>query len=186
MINKGTKGHDPPKMRTFIKAIIITGLGTLLIALAPVQTVNSTTIENLPVAAVKAPEQTITPVVPAKPIVEPVQAPQPQPAPAIVSPLASGNCDLAFSYDWPQQVAYAVCMAESGGNTNATNMNDNHGSCVGSYGLFQVGCFWYGYYGYEISHDPNVNAQIAYNIWKRQGGFGAWTTYTSGKYLKYM
>jgi len=111
---------------------------------------------------------------------EPIQEPpKPKPVPA-------GNCSLAYNYDWPQDVAYAVCMGESSGNQYSLNGKDNHGTCTGSYGLFQIGCFWFPYYGYEINYDPHVNVQIAYNIWKRQGGFGAWSAYTSGKYLKYL
>jgi hypothetical protein len=95
------------------------------------------------------------------------------PAPA---PIATGNCDLVFGYDWPQNIALQVCLFESGGNPNAVNMNDDHGKCRGSYGLMQTACFWFPFYGYEITLDPNVNMQVAYNIWQRQGGFGAWTT----------
>lgn len=113
-----------------------------------------------------------------KPIVAPVEQPEPQPQ--------KTDCSLAYDYDWPQRIAYAVCMAESSGGSHMYNGNDNHGKCIGSYGLFQIACFWFPYYGYEISYDAPTNVQIAYNIWKRQGGFGAWTTYTSGKYLRYL
>lgn len=111
---------------------------------------------------------------------------EPKPEPPKPKPVPSGNCSLAYNFDWPQDVAYAVCMAESSGNQYVHNGGDNHGSCIGSYGLFQIGCFWYPYYGYDLSYDPQVNAQIAYNIWKRQGGFGAWSAYTTGKYLRYL
>lgn len=133
-------------------------------------------------------EQVNVPTETIEPVSQPIQQPEPVPETPVVTPppIASGDCSLAFNYDWPQQTAYAVCMAESSGGHTMYNGNDNHGQCVGSYGLFQIGCFWFPYYGYEISYDANVNVQIAYNIWKRQGGFGAWTTYTGGKYLRYL
>jgi hypothetical protein len=127
--------------------------------------------------------QSTPPIVVEAPV---VAVEEPKPEPPKPKPIPTGNCSLAYNFDWPQDVAYAVCMAESSGNQYAHNGGDNHGSCVGSYGLFQIGCFWFPYYGHELSYDPQVNAQIAYNIWKRQGGFGAWTTYTGGKYLKYL
>lgn len=88
-----------------------------------------------------------------------------------------GDCMLAYNYDWPQDIAYKVCMRESGGRTDATNWTDNHGSCTGSFGIWQIGCFWFPYYGYgEAAHyDPVIGTEIAYNIWKRQGNFKAWS-----------
>ena len=66
-------------------------------------------------------------------------------------------------------------------------MQDNHGTCRGSYSLMQVGCFWYYHYGYSDKdfHNPKINMEIAYKIYKRQNSFRAWTTYTSGKYLTF-
>jgi hypothetical protein len=174
MINKGTKGNHPPNMRTILKAIIITSLGALIIAIAPTQTVNHTTVENPPVAAAKAPEPIIPAVVPVEPVVEPVQAPQEQPAPAVAAPTPTGDCSLAFNYDWPQQVAYAVCMAESGGNPNSANWNDNHMSwagCMGSFGLMQINC------SHGQLFDGQANMDVAYSMYKSWGNsFRAWTT----------
>lgn len=120
---------------------------------------------------------------------KPKQAPTATPhVPVSTAGGGSGSCDLAYNYSWPARTARAICLAESGGNPGATNMGDNHGKCSGSYGLMQVGCFWYPYYGYNSSHYYNgtINMDIAFKIWERQGGFGAWTTYTSGKYYKYL
>jgi len=113
--------------------------------------------------------------------VKPVQAP-------VVAPVASGDCSLAFNYPWPQKIAYAVCMAESGGRVGAVNWGDNHGSCIGSFSLFQLGCFWYPYYGYSSAdfYNPKVNVEIAFKIWQRQGGFGAWSAYTNGAFNRYL
>lgn len=108
--------------------------------------------------------------------------------PKIVNPATPGTCDLAYKYDWPARTARAVCWAESTNNVMSTNMKDNHGVCRGSFSLMQVGCFWYPFYGYSEAdyYNAEINMQIAYNIWKRQGGFQAWTTYTGGQYLKFL
>lgn len=94
---------------------------------------------------------------------------------------SSGGCELVRNYtNWNVDVAYAVCMAESGGNTNAANYNDNHGSCIGSFGLMQLACFWI-----PNPTDPNANIAKANEIWSRSG-WSPWGAYTSGKYLKYL
>lgn len=129
--------------------------------------------ETTNVEAVQAPQKSEVDVVPVLPV-------EPTPVPTCASETAK--------YNWNVRVAFAVCMAESRSIVNAANMNDIHATCVGSYSLMQVACFWYYYYGYTDADflDPVVNVQIAYNIWQRQGGFGAWTTYTSGEYLKHL
>lgn len=94
---------------------------------------------------------------------------------------SSGGCELVRNYtNWNVDVAYAVCMAESGGNSNAANYNDNHGSCVGSFGLMQLACFWI-----PNPTDPNANMAKANEIYSRSG-WSPWGAYTSGKYLKYL
>lgn len=114
------------------------------------------------------------------------QAPTAKPVAVAPAP-TTGNCSLVNNYDWPKNVAYGVCMAESRGNSNAINWGDNHGSCVGSYGLMQVGCFWFPFYGYSVSdgYNPAINMLVAYKIWQRSG-FSPWTTWTSGAYLQYL
>jgi len=99
--------------------------------------------------------------------------------------------------------AYGIVKAESGGRANAynpTGMDD-------SYGLFQINMensdprnpnmgskrnaaylkkyASIGYRGPESLKDPNINAQIAYDISKGGTNFNPWTTYTSGKYLQH-
>jgi len=87
-------------------------------------------------------------------------------------------------------VATAVALAESGGNTNAHNSKppDN------SYGLWQINMLGdlgpsrrkqFGIATNDQLFDPNVNAKAAYAIYKGSG-WKAWTTYTSGKYKGFM
>lgn len=161
--------------------IIFALVVTLFIAhLTPVQAqINNSTIEDTQVLPVVT--ETVQATEPVAPIEQPV---------AVVEPVqvTRRGCELAYNYDWPQDIAYAICMAESTGNQDAVNWSDNHGKCVGSFSLWQVGCFWYPYYGYssEDFYNPEVNVEIAYQIYKRQGSFKAWTTYTRGTYLKYL
>ncbi len=94
---------------------------------------------------------------------------------------------LIASYDWDARVAWAVMMAESGGNPNAINSGDNHRVCRGSYGLFQMGCLHFGSYGLTESNwsDPEVNVRAAYLLWKERG-WGQWGAYTNGSYKKFL
>ena len=97
------------------------------------------------------------------------------------TPRSSGGCELVYNYsNWNQDVAHAVCLAESGGNTYAANYNDNHGKCVGSFGLMQLACFWI-----PNPTDPIANIAKANEIYSRSG-WSPWGAYTSGKYLKYL
>lgn len=141
--------------------------------------------EQSRIAATVTPEPSQKPVaqVPAPKPIQP--APKPQNTPQAV---AGGSCELANGYAWPVAVARAICMAESGGVPTKKNLNDNHGKCIGSYGLMQNACFWPAFFGYpfEALYNPSVNMDIAYKIYVRSGGFSPWTTYTSGAYLKYM
>ena len=80
-------------------------------------------------------------------------------------------------------VAEAVALAESGGNPLATHVNSNGSTDLG---LWQIN---------NRAHpdliasgdwrDPAANARMAYAVWQTSG-WGAWTTYRSGAYLKYL
>jgi hypothetical protein len=67
----------------------------------------------------------------------------------------------------------AICMIESNGVATATNWNDSHIGCNGSFGLLQVGCL----HGVarEDLYNPVVNIRVAYHIYKEQG-LDAWRT----------
>jgi hypothetical protein len=89
------------------------------------------------------------------------------------------------------RTALAVALAESGGNARAYNPTGKDLS----YGLFQINMLGgmgperrkkYGLASNEELYDPYVNARVAYDM--SQGGrkWGPWTTYTSGKYQKYL
>lgn len=100
------------------------------------------------------------------------------PAPANGGP----NCELARSlinqYSWNTEVAYNVMVQESGCNPVAANWTDNHGACVGSFGLFQMNCTLGQLY------DPVANVAAAYKMWT-QSGWQGWSFTTCKKVACY-
>jgi hypothetical protein len=77
-------------------------------------------------------------------------------------------------------VAAAVALAESAGKPNARHVNNN-GSV--DQGLWQINSS--NYSGSDI-YDPNVNARWAVKLSTHGRGWRNWTTFTSGKYKKYL
>lgn len=88
-------------------------------------------------------------------------------------------------------IAVAVALAESGGDRMAHNAKppDN------SYGLWQINMLGsmgpdrrkrFGLSSNNDLFDPKVNARVAKGIHSEQGWQRGWTTYSSGKYKKYM
>jgi hypothetical protein len=73
----------------------------------------------------------------------------------------------------------AVMQAESGCNPQAANWQDQHSTCTGSFGLFQIACFDGQVY------DPIQNIAIAWQKYQSRG-WQPWGAYTSGKYLRFM
>jgi hypothetical protein len=94
---------------------------------------------------------------------------------------------MAFPDDY--QTAIAVAMAESGLNPRATNAQDSHQGCKGSYGIFQVGCV-HGYSPTEL-YDVETNVRVAralYDAAKEETGnpWAPWGAHSNGSYLAYM
>lgn len=113
-------------------------------------------------------------------IIAPVQIEQPKP---IVEP---SGCEIVSKYNWDYQTAYAVCMAESGGNTNA--VGDDFviaGLHAPSCGLMQIRTLA-GRPSCEELKDPITNMDWAYRVSNSGTNFKPWSAYTSGKYLKFM
>lgn len=91
---------------------------------------------------------------------------------------SGGGCDayrgMLAQYDWNVDTMARIMKAESGCNPVNHNHADNHRSCLGSYGLMQIGCV----HGYSAAYleSPANNIAVAYKIFKSQG-YTAWTTY---------
>ena len=79
----------------------------------------------------------------------------------------------------------AICEAENGtkdpGRLSGRNKDGTY-----DYGLCQINTvnskLWEG----ENIYDSDVNIKVAKKLRTSWGNFGAWTTYNSGKYLKYL
>lgn len=90
-------------------------------------------------------------------------------------------------------VAVAVALGESDGNPHAHNPNAGTGD--NSYGLWQINMLGamgperrkrFNLPNNEALFDPGTNARVAYGLWKSRGGFGDWSVYNHGTYLRYM
>ena len=89
--------------------------------------------------------------------------------------------------------AYAIAMAESGGNAHAFNGNASTGDK--SYGLFQINMLGamgperlkqYGLGSNDDLYDAVRNAQVAFKMSKGGTDWSPWSTYKRGDYRKYL
>lgn len=80
---------------------------------------------------------------------------------------------------WDWQIMTAIAGAESGWNSTAKSPTDD-------WGLFQINRYWHPQLFRQFNWaDPYQNTIMAYVVWSSQH-YAAWSTYTSGAYLKYM
>jgi Lysozyme like domain len=83
------------------------------------------------------------------------------------------------------QVAVAVALAESSGNTGA--VGDLLITPGGSIGLWQINLKAHPEYTAAQLTDPQANANAAYAIYSAAGStFSPWSTYTNGAYSAYI
>ncbi len=99
--------------------------------------------------------------------------------------LYSGDCEqyrsIISRYNWDVEVAMNVMRVESSCNTNTSNTNDVHSTCVGSYGLFQIACI---HQPAEVSWDPESNIAKAYQLYSTSG-WSPWSFTTCKKIACY-
>ena len=85
------------------------------------------------------------------------------------------------------KMAYAIAMAESGGNARAHNGNRNTGD--NSYGLFQINMLGgmgperrarYGLSSNDALFDPLTNAKVAYKMSNGGKSWGPWSPSGNG------
>jgi hypothetical protein len=79
--------------------------------------------------------------------------------------------------------AIAVALAESGGNSDATNKNSN-GSI--DYGLFQINSIHADLLNSHVWADPVENAQMALEISSNGTNWKPWVAYTTGRHIPYL
>lgn len=85
--------------------------------------------------------------------------------------------------------AVAIALAESSGNPSAVGDKTLAPAAGPSYGLWQIniGSKANPQFASANLFDPQINANAAYAIYSAWGdNFGAWSTYTSGKYQAYL
>lgn len=96
-----------------------------------------------------------------------------------IGPQAVANALAAAGSDWDIGVMTAVSGAESSWDTTAISPTHD-------YGIMQINInAWPELFQQYTWDDPGDNAKMAYHVWKIQG-YRAWTTYTSGAYLRYL
>lgn len=103
---------------------------------------------------------------------------------SVTQPIIQQGCDYVDEYDWDTSTARAICMAESSGNTNATNYNTNGSTDMG---LMQVNSIHADMVSGDLQslYDPATNVRIAYAIYQ-SAGWRAWSTFLNGAYTKYL
>jgi hypothetical protein len=86
--------------------------------------------------------------------------------------------------------AVAIALAESSGNPGKYNpetaARGGTPQGQGSYGLWQIYLKMHPEFAGANLYDPQTNANAAFSIYSRRGGFSDWTTYTEGDYLQYL
>jgi hypothetical protein len=93
---------------------------------------------------------------------------------------------------WPAsefEVAIAVALAESGGDTDAlarSTEGDNLGQR--DHGLWQISGRWHGSKLQTMGdwRNPYHNAAMAYAVWAERKSWSPWSVFTSGSYAKYL
>lgn len=75
----------------------------------------------------------------------------------------------------------AIGMAESGGDDQAVNPNDPNG---GSFGVLQINGIHPG--AKDTLGNAALAFKMAFEISKNGSNFSPWSTYTSGRYLKFL
>lgn len=94
--------------------------------------------------------------------------------------------EVAKYSGWDARTMAAIAQAENREcdplNHNLSSTED-HGVCIGSYGVLQVGCLHYR--AGENRNDLATNVRVAHRVWLSQG-YGAWTQYRNGEYTRYL
>lgn len=119
-------------------------------------------------------------------VAQPMTTTTPPKPPVIKSPCEAMQTEVQKYTDWDANVMQAISQAENRGcdplRHNLT-MSENHGVCVGSYGVLQVGCLHYN--DGESRDDLATNVAVAHRVWQKQG-YTAWTMYKNGIYREFL
>lgn len=85
-------------------------------------------------------------------------------------------------------IAVAVCLAESGGDTNAKGYNrDARGNIISiDRGLWQINNVYHSEVSDTCAYNDTCNAQAAYRISSKGTNWNPWSTYTQGTYRQFI
>jgi surface antigen len=83
-------------------------------------------------------------------------------------------------------ISVAVALAESGGNTSAHNPGNGTTDIENSWGLWQINLLAHPQYSATAMQNAASNAAAAFTISSGGSNWGAWGTYTSGAYSRFM
>lgn len=107
-------------------------------------------------------------------------------SPAQIQQLAA---NAGFSGD-DLATAVAIALAESGGNPSDYNPESAAAGGTpqgqGSYGLWQIYLKMHPEFAGQNLFDPQTNANAAFSVYSRRGGFSDWTTYNTGAYQGFL
>ncbi|MES2367815.1 MAG: transglycosylase SLT domain-containing protein [Pseudomonadota bacterium] len=105
--------------------------------------------------------------------------------PPVKPPATPTDCTAVNGYNWNSRTAYAICMAESRGNPDATGYNQNG---TADRGLMQVNSIHADMVGGNLAslYDPATNIKIAYSLSKGGTDWTAWSTYNNGAYRQWL
>jgi soluble lytic murein transglycosylase-like protein len=100
-------------------------------------------------------------------------------------PVTPANCNAVNAYNWDVRTAYAICMAESRGNPEATGHNTNG---TDDRGLMQVNSIHADLVGGNLTalYDPATNIKIAYSLSRGGQDWTPWSTYNNGEYRQFL
>lgn len=98
------------------------------------------------------------------------------------APKQATDCSLVNTYSWNTKIAYAICMAESRGRSDAYGVNTN-GTSDG--GLMQINSIHTDLISLQDRFDPIKNVEAAYQIYQGSG-WRAWSTFNNLRYKEFL
>lgn len=112
---------------------------------------------------------------------------QAQPITPPATPVIPRDCSAVNAYNWDTRTAYAICMAESGGDPLKDNAGLNRDGSV-DYGLMQINSIHADMVAGDLERlrDPETNIKIAYSLSKGGQDWTPWSAYNNGKYRQFL
>jgi hypothetical protein len=111
---------------------------------------------------------------------------EPEPLPTQLTDVQIAEvCEQAGFMGDSLEMAIAVCLAESGGRTDAVNVTGNTPPSRDR-GLFQINDFWHSEVSDDCAFDAQCNVEAAYKISESGTNWNPWSAYQAGTYVDYL